>query len=129
MPQKKNRMRGGAHPAIIGIGCLIIIVIIVLGVRSNGLSGLEAFPHAGYLEKPADFLGNTYVLRGQVDSQIKWQKEVGRIVAVELDAARIRLPVFVPNDVGGNIQPGQRFDMQVKIHQGGLIHVEALHKY
>lgn len=93
------------------------------------MSKLESFPHSAYLDKPGDFLGNTYVLRAQIDSQLKWQQSVGRIIAVQPEGAGVRLPVFVPESVGGNIQPGQRFDMQVQIQDGGLIYVEALRKY
>ncbi|MDP4693066.1 MAG: hypothetical protein NWS00_00825, partial [Opitutales bacterium] len=82
-----------------------------------------------YLNKPADFLGNDYAIRAQIDSQINWQKGLGRILAVTPEGSSMRLPVFVPESVGGNIHIGQRFEMRVRIEEGGLIYVEALRKY
>ena len=128
MPPINPPKSGSTRPILIGVVCLALVVAVLLGLRSNSMSKLEPFPAAAYLEKPGDFLGNTYSLRAQIDSQIKWQKGAGRILAVRPEVASARLPVFVPESVGGNIQPGQRFEMQVQIQEGG-IYVEDLRKY
>lgn len=75
------------------------------------------------------FLGNSYSLKAQVNSQIKWEKGLGRILSVRPEGANTRLPIFVPEQNGKNLHVGQRFDMQILIEEGGLIYVEALHKY
>lgn len=92
-------------------------------------SNLETLPVRSYLEKPADYLGNSYTVRAQIDSQIQWEKGVGKILAVVPEGDSTRLPVFVPEAVGGNIHIGQRFEMRVLIEEGGLVYVEALRKY
>lgn len=108
--------------------CLLVASVFT-GCGGGDFSNLETLPTAAYLEKPADFLGNSYLVRSQIDSQIKWEKGVGRILAVLPEGSSKRVPVFVPEAVGGNIHIGQRFEMRVRIEEGGLIYVEALRKY
>ena len=92
-------------------------------------SDLEVLPTESYMKKPGDFLGNTYTIRAQIDSQVKWEKGVGRILAVVPESGGSRLPVFVPDEVGGNLHIGQRYEMRARIEEGGLIYVESLRKY
>ena len=99
------------------------------GLKGGDYSGLEVLPTADYLEKPGNFLGNTYKLSAQIDSQIKWEKGVGRILAVRPESGTARLPVFVAESVGENLHIGQRYEMRVRIEEGGLVYVESLRKY
>ena len=107
-------------------------------VRSNALpqflwrrksSDLELMPIDTYLQKPGDFLGNRYMLRVQIDEQLKWEKGLGRVLAVVAEGSEARLPVFVPESAGDNLHVGQRYELQAIIEKGGLIYVEALQKY
>ena len=82
-----------------------------------------------YLQKPGDFLGNRYMLRVQIDEQLKWEKGLGRVLAVVAEGSDARLPVFVSESAGDNLHVGQRYELQAIIEQGGLIYVEALQKY
>ena len=86
-------------------------------------------PIENYVKKPGDFLGNSYVLRAQIDEQIKWEKGLGRVLAVVIEGSDIRLPISVPEGVTDNLHVGQRYEMQITIEKGGLIYVEALRKY
>lgn len=113
---------------LIAAFCLTIASIFT-GCGGGEFSNLETLPTEAYLESPADFLGNNYSVRSQIDSQIQWEKGVGRILAVLPEGSSKRIPVFVPESVGGNIHIGQRFEMRVRIEEGGLIYVEALRKY
>lgn len=99
------------------------------GCSGGAGSDLEVLPIQNYLEKPGDFLGNRYVLRAQINEQLKWEKGLGRVLAVVAEGHDARLPVFVPETVGGNLHVGQRYEFQVIIEQGGLIYVDALRKY
>lgn len=92
-------------------------------------SNLEVLPIDTYLQKPGDFLGNRYMLRVQVDEQLKWEKGLGRVLAVVAEGSDARLPVFVSESAGDNLHVGQRYELQAIIEQGGLIYVEALQKY
>lgn len=92
-------------------------------------SKLEPLPVGDYLRRPGDFLGNTYLLKGRIDSQIKWEEGVGRILAVKVEGSPARLPVFVPIEAGQNLHVGQIYQMRAGIREGGLIYVEALQKF
>ena len=92
-------------------------------------SNLEVLPVEDYLKQPDDFLGNNYLLRAQIVDQIKWEKNLGRVLAVRMDGSDIRLPIFVPEAVTDNLHVGQRYEFEAIIEQGGLIYVEVLYKY
>ena len=92
-------------------------------------SDLEVLPVDTYLQKPGDFLGNRYVLRVQINEQLKWEKGLGRVLAVVAEGSEARLPVFVSESAGDNLHVGQRYELQAIIEKGGLIYVEALQKY
>jgi hypothetical protein len=99
------------------------------GCGRGEFSSLEALPIDSYLKRPGDFLGNTYLLKGRIDSQIKWEEDLGRILAVRAESSQARLPVFVPSSVEQNLYVGQVYEMRAIIRQGGLIYVEALRKF
>ena len=92
-------------------------------------SDLELLPIDTYLQKPGDFLGNRYMLRVQIDEQLKWEKGLGRVLAVLAEGSDARLPIFVAESAGDNLHVGQRYELQAIIEKGGLIYVEALQKY
>ncbi|MEN8725972.1 MAG: hypothetical protein ACN4GF_02545 [Lentimonas sp.] len=114
---------------IIARAMLCVAAFAFTNCSDGNFSNLETLPAQQFLEKPIDFLGNTYSVRAQIDSQIKWEKGVGRILAVLPEGSSKRLPVFVAETVGDNIHIGQRFEMRVRIQEGGLVYVEALRKY
>jgi hypothetical protein len=118
--------------ASIWIGVSLMVSLLVVALTSgcgDKFSDLEVLPTESYMKKPGDFLGNTYTIRAQIDSQVKWEKGVGRILAVSPESGGARLPVFVPDAVGGNLHIGQRYVMRARIEAGGLIYVESLRKY
>lgn len=110
-------------------GFLLLVLVGLPGCGRGEFSSLEALPIESYLRRPGDFLGNTYLLKGRIDSQIKWEEGVGRILAVRAELSEARLPVFVPSEVEQNLHVGQIYEMRAIIRQGGLIYVEALRKF
>ncbi|MGB0258346.1 MAG: hypothetical protein ACPGES_06840 [Coraliomargarita sp.] len=129
MPLSRTKQTGSALPIVIGVIVLIMAVGLYVGMKSDGASDLEPFPAKNYLESPGDFLGNTYALNAQIDSQLRWEKGVGRVLAVKVSGESTRIPVFVPDAIGANVHKGQRYELEVLIEEGGLIYVEALRKY
>jgi len=109
--------------------CILGALLFVAGCDGGRGSSLETLPINNYLQKPGDFLGNRYVLRAQIKEQLKWEKGLGRVLAVVAEGSEARVPVFVPEAVGENLHVGQRYEMEAIIEQGGLIYVEALRKY
>ena len=73
------------NPASIWIGVSVVFSLLAVALMSgcgDNFSDLEVLPTESYMKKPGDFLGNTYTIRAQIDSQVKWEKGVGRILAV-----------------------------------------------
>ena len=105
----------------------VMLCLNACGDRNS--SNLELLPIDTYLQKPGDFLGNRYMLRVQIDEQLKWEKGLGRVLAVVAEGSEARLPVFVSESAGDNLHVGQRYELQAIIEKGGLIYVEALQKY
>lgn len=108
---------------------LALFSLVMAACSKGDFAELETLPVENYVKKPGDYLGNSYVLRAQIDEQIKWEKGLGRVLAVKLEGWGHRLPVFVPEGVSDNLHVGQRYEMKAIIDQGGLIYVEALRKY
>lgn len=102
---------------------------ILLALKGDVYAKLEAFPAAQFSENSADFLGNQYVLRAQIDSQLQWDPQVGRILAVLPDRSQHRLPVFISAELQENVLNGQRYEMLISVQEGGLVYVEDLRKY
>lgn len=112
------------------IFCFLLFALAGLaGCGGGDFSSLEDLPVESYLRRPGDFLGNTYLLKGRIDSQIKWEENVGRILAVRSESTDARLPIFVPSEVEQNLYVGQVYEMRAIIREGGLIYVEALRKF
>lgn len=103
--------------------------LLAVACSKSEFSDVETLPVDNYVKNPGDYLGNNYVINAQIDEQIRWEKGLGRVLAVSLEGSDKRLPVFVPEVVGGNLHVGQRYEMKVIIDRGGLIYVEELHKY
>ena len=129
MPQVHQSSSGKALPILLGVFFVVVASVLIWGFKGGDYSGLEVLPTERYLEKPGNYLGNTYKLSAQIDSQIKWEKGVGRILAVQPESGGVRLPVFVAESVGENLHIGQRYKMRVRIEEGGLVYVESLRKY
>lgn len=108
---------------------LILCGVVLSGCDKGNFSGLEALPVDDYVKKPGNFLGNTYLLSVQIDSQIQWEEGVGRIMAVEPEGSSSRIPIFVPDAINQNLHVGQRYEMRANIRKGGLIYVEELRKF
>ncbi|MEM8866796.1 MAG: hypothetical protein AAGC73_00880 [Verrucomicrobiota bacterium] len=131
MPPSTLKTDGKSLPILILAAVLLIGIVIFVSTQFGGgrVSKLEPFPAVSYMDKPTDYLGNTYAMRAQIDTQLHWDRELGRVLAVRPEGQRDRLPVFVPSEVGANLHTGQRYEMQVRIDEGGLIYVEDLRKY
>lgn len=128
MMPRYPRFRGAASRLCAGVLFFIGFAVLTACNRTE-FSKLEPLPVGTYLLRPGDFLGNTYLLKGRIDSQIKWEEGVGRILALKTEGSSTRLPVFVPATAGQNLHVGQIYEMRAVIREGGLIYVEALRKF
>lgn len=116
-------------PIVLIVLALAVLIGALALLKGDDYSKLDDFPATAFLEGPADYMGNEYVMRAQIDSQLQWERGTGRLVAVKPEMASSRLPVFIPEGTGQNVQSGQRYEMYIRIEEGGLIYVEDLRKY
>lgn len=109
--------------------CVFFLAVFLAACGRGNFSGLEILPVEDYVQQPGNFLGNTYRISAQIDSQIEWEEGIGRILAVQTEGSRSRIPVFVPDVLEQNLHVGQRYELRVNIRKGGLIYVEDLRKF
>ena len=112
--------------------CLIggtVLGLFLYILKGDEYAKFDTFPAAQFSENPSDFLGNQYVLRAQIDTQLQWDPQVGRVLAVLPDRSQYRLPIFIPVSLQENVLNGQRYELIVSVQSGGLVYVENLRKY
>lgn len=132
--QMHRRSRTGKGIALLGVllaGLGVAAVAGYLAIQANGFSSnADAFPpYERYRASPANFLGNEYQLEAIIDSQLKYEEGLGRILAVTPIGSEHRLPVFVPETVQNNVHVGQRYRMIVQVRRGGRIEAQTLEKF
>jgi hypothetical protein len=106
----------------------LVLWLALLALAVGGCSRGEPFPVADYRKNPANLNGNHYVLEAEVDSQLRAQEGVGRIISVRPLGDKGRLPVFVPDALGANLVPAQRYRFGLAVRTGGLLYVSRLDK-
>ena len=106
-------------------GILIAAAIVVW--RKSGLENGDRFVAQTYCSQPENYMGNAYVFDAQIDAQLAWSPDVGRILAVKLADGR-RVPVFVDKSIRENLMAGQRYRMDTTVGRDGAICVVDIEK-
>ena len=102
-----------AIPAVV-----LVFAVVVIVSRGGGKSaGSEKFPLTAYMHDAETLRGNSYVLRGQIDSRLGYTEGKGAVIAVKTleSTGEGRVPVFVPEQAGRNLEVGQRFNIRVTV--------------
>ena len=107
---------------------LMVTLLVALGLAAGGCSRGEPFPVADYRKAPVNLNGNRYVLEAEVDAQLRAQENVGRLISVRPLKEKGRLAVFVPDSLGANLIPTQRYRFDIAVRTGGLLYVSQLTK-
>lgn len=131
-PNSRFRRPGKLNPAA-GIGVAVLLLAVAGGLffllQGGAYRGLEPFPATTYRAAPRNLLGNAYRLDAQVDSLLAYEPGIGRLLAVTVEGAPGRVPIFLPEGLLASVHAGQRYRMRVTIREGGLVYVEELEKY
>ncbi|MEI6861921.1 MAG: hypothetical protein WCL04_06680 [Verrucomicrobiota bacterium] len=106
----------------------LLALIAALGLAADGCSRGEPLPVADYRSTPGNLNGNHYVLEAEVDSQLRGQEGVGRLISVRPLNEKGRLAVFVPDTLKANLIPTQRYRFDIAVRTGGLLYVSQLKK-
>ncbi len=123
MPSKIHPVWYAVAIPLAGVFVAVLLVI----WRKGSPEQTGRFSVQQYCAAPANFMGNRYTLDGQIDAQLLWEKNVGRLLAVRLPEGR-RLPVFVDDSFRENLSVGQRYRMDVSIGEGGIVRLESISK-
>lgn len=124
-------MKAKTTPIIIALSIPIVSVALAIGLiyfKKKNVSGLDDFPYALYIESPKSLQGNRYILNAQMDIQLAKTSD-GRVVSVSESQAGAPLAVLVPSSLDVNISAKQRYEIIVRVGEGGKIIVESMQKY
>ncbi|MBR4598370.1 MAG: hypothetical protein IKO42_08260 [Opitutales bacterium] len=124
-------MKGKFNPVIIAVAIPVLAIAFAIGsvfYKRSATSRSDAFPTAAYVDSPASFFGNRYVLKAQVESQLAYKAGSGRLLCVRApDGARVA--IVVPVEIGRNIQAGQKYGFDVEVMSNGVLMVRGLEKF
>lgn len=105
----------------------IIVAASLVFLRKSAPATVDRFSVEQYCSAPANFMGNAYTLEGQIDAQLAYQQNVGRLISVRLQDGK-RVGVFAKPSFKENLAVGQRYRMDVVIGQDGMIVLEGISK-
>lgn len=115
---------------------ILISLICLVGIAFFGLKSLKnlnsspsnELPVAQYINAPKTFAGNTYSLTAQIDSQLAYDENSGRIIKVKTDD-NSELPIFAPITLANfNPMVGQRYKFSIKIGGDGILTITNFKK-
>lgn len=108
-----------AIPAIV----LVFAVVVIVARGGGKFGGLAVFPYEKYLGDAESLRGNTYLIRGEIDRRLASKDGRGAVIAVKLldDTSHGRVPVFVPEQAGRNLDVGQRFNIRVTVRRDTIV--------
>ena len=117
---------GKISPLILALAIpalVLIFAVVVIVTRGGGrFGGIDAFPYSEYLHNPETLRGNTYLVRGKIESRLAYAEGKGSIIAVKLlSLGDGSVPVFVPEEPRRNLEVGQQFDIKVRIVRDTLV--------
>jgi len=116
---------------IAGVAVLTLAGAWFLGGFSGSFRGIDKIDAAAYAESAKPFQGGTYQFEGVVDSDLGFERGVGRLIAFEVTSSNRHhfLPVLIPEKLSKiNPQKGQSYRVMVNGRNSGLLVVEAIQK-
>lgn len=124
-------MKSKFNPVIIAIAIPLFAAAFALAsvlYKKSASAKSDVFPVGAYVENPASFFGNKYILKAQVDSQLAYKENAGRLLCVRTPGGS-RVAVIVPAEVDKNIQAGQKYGFDVEVMQDGSLIARGLEKF
>lgn len=121
-------------------GLILVVVLIALGLGggyflvsylTDSYRTLEPLDVSSYYENANSLRGNVYKVEGQIRNQLRWSREAGRLMAIEVDRPTgvAPLAILVPFQFNPiNLQRGQNFIFKVEVAEGGVLTVQDMEK-
>ena len=127
-PQRRGSLSRKLLIGAVPVAVLVFAVTVIVSRGGDKFGGMPEFPLATYRAAPGTIRGNSYVIRGQIDSRLGYTEGKGALLAVKLlDASGGRVAVYVPAQDGRNLESGQRYNMRVTVKRD-LVTVESMEK-
>lgn len=120
---------GKIHPAIIGGGLLVVLLIGAFAFMAFGGRAHPDLPLEAYYDSPRSFAGNHYVIECRIDSQTDYHEGTGRMLIVRSLGDDAPLVVFSPESLAGfTPHSGQIYRLTVVIDGRGLAVINEFRK-
>lgn len=108
---------------VLALGFALVVVLLRSGAEAQLPLGAEK-----YRQEWRNLQGNRYVFSGQIDQQLDYREDSGRILAVKLMDSPGRVPVLVPKSAEQNFEVGQRYKFKVRL-LNDVLFVENAEKF
>ena len=122
-----RRASSGINAGIlIGVAVFVIVALIagklLIGRKSTSLGDVPVLDIGEFLKNGNSMRGNEYKIEGEVDEQLRWTSDRGRVISlkVEENNQTEMIWILIPaefNDL--NIEHELRYAFRVRVGQGG----------
>lgn len=106
----------------------VLFAGVSLYFKKSNVSESAQFPYSAYIADSNSLAGNVYSLKAQIDSQLAFDENVGRVICVNLDGGE-SVALLLPTNVARTIHPGQKYSFKVEVLPTGAIQVLNLEKF
>ena len=125
MPKSKSSL-GKISPLLLALAIpalvLIFAVFVIVAKGGGRFGGIEELPYESYLRNVETLRGNTYVVKGKIESRLGYTEGKGSVIAVKLlKLGEGAVPVFVPQQSGRNLEVGQLYNIKVRVERDTLV--------
>jgi hypothetical protein len=128
-----RRASSSFNPLLL-VGLLVLLVAALAGGWflysrvSDPFRTLTPLDVPAYLDNANSLRGNVYKITATVQTQLAWSTS-GRLYSVETENGGNLLPVLIPAQFNEmNIQKGQRYYLQIKVEDKGILKAQGIRK-
>jgi hypothetical protein len=129
-----RRASSSFNPLLL-VGVLVLVVAALAGGwflfdrLRDPYRTLTPLDVAAYLDNANSLRGNVYKISATVQTQLAWSATAGRLYSMETENGGNLLPVLIPAEFNSmNIQKGQRYYLQIKVEDKGILKAQGIRK-
>jgi hypothetical protein len=127
-----RRASSSFNPLLL-VGVLVLLLAVLgggwlLGRVNDPFRTLTPLDVPAYLDNANSLRGNVYKITATVQTQLAWSTS-GRLYSMETENGGNLLPVLIPAEFNAmNIQKGQRYYLQIKVEDKGILKAQGIRK-
>ncbi len=111
---------------------VIISVLVLISLEKKSTNTVDSnFPYELYSSSPKSCIGNTYFAVIEIDSQlaiVEEEEDSGKVVLATTDNGK-PLPIYIPDSLGSNVHPKQKFRATLRVSKNGGLKAVELNKF